>query len=89
MDKRLGFLEQDDVALSCVFYLDVTEAMLLREKRKGWADRYRKARAARRGIIAGLHLLVLKMSMLDFPQLPATSYMAYTVIQLSFIECRQ
>lgn len=33
LDEGLGFLQQDDMALGCVFYLDVAEAVLHQEKR--------------------------------------------------------
>lgn len=34
LDERLRFLEQDNMALRCVFHLNITEAMLLQKKRK-------------------------------------------------------
>lgn len=35
LDECLGFLQQDNMALGCVFHLNVTEAMLFQEKREG------------------------------------------------------
>lgn len=34
LDKRLSFLEQDDMAFGCVFHFNVTEAVLLQKKRE-------------------------------------------------------
>lgn len=38
LDECLGFLEQNDVALGCVFHFNVTETMLLPKEREegGW-----------------------------------------------------
>ena len=33
LDEGLGFLQQDDMALGCVFHLNVAEAVLHQEKR--------------------------------------------------------
>lgn len=33
LDECLSFLEQDDMALGCIFHLNITEAVLLQKKK--------------------------------------------------------
>lgn len=62
LDERLGFLQQDDMALGGVFYFDITEAVLLQQKRE------RRLLGAEKQRLAGRRFQQLRILTMTLPR---------------------